>query len=52
MSQISEKAFETHVEEILLGQSGWKSGGGRDARVRSLTIATATKPPALRIFTE
>jgi len=26
MSQTTEKAFETHVEEILLGQSGWKSG--------------------------
>lgn len=26
MTQTNEKAFETHVEEILLGQSGWKSG--------------------------
>jgi type I restriction enzyme, R subunit len=26
MTQTTEKAFETHVEEILLGQSGWKSG--------------------------
>ncbi len=24
--QTTEKAFETHVEELLLGQSGWKSG--------------------------
>ncbi len=26
MNQATERAFETHVEEILLGQSGWKSG--------------------------
>lgn len=26
MSQTTERAFETHVEEMLLGRSGWKSG--------------------------
>jgi type I restriction enzyme R subunit len=26
MPQTNEHAFETHVEEILLGQSGWKRG--------------------------
>jgi len=26
MSQTSEKAFETHVEEILIGQCGWTRG--------------------------
>lgn len=26
MSQTSEKAFETHVEEVLLQQSGWHAG--------------------------
>jgi len=26
MSQTTEKAFETYVEETLLTRSGWKSG--------------------------
>ena len=26
MSQTTEKAFETYVEEVLLTQSGWKPG--------------------------
>ncbi len=26
MSQTSEKAFETHVEEVLLQRSGWHPG--------------------------
>ena len=27
MSQTTERAFETYVEEILLTRGGWKSGG-------------------------
>lgn len=30
MTQTTERAFETHVEEILLGQSGWKSGANAE----------------------
>ena len=30
MSQTTERDFETHVEEILLGQSGWKSGANAE----------------------
>ena len=26
MTQTTEKEFETHVEELLLGQSGWLRG--------------------------
>ncbi len=26
MTQTTERAFETHVEEILLGRSGWVAG--------------------------